>query len=43
MQTASRTRWGDSDDHRQRLSVGWSCGNPFYYAYGFGIVVTERA
>jgi hypothetical protein len=23
------------------LSVGWSCGNPFYYAYGFDIRVTE--
>jgi hypothetical protein len=22
------------------LTVGWSCGNPFYYAYGFGITVT---
>lgn len=24
------------------LSVGWSCGNPFYYAYGFHISVEER-
>lgn len=23
------------------LSVGWSSGNPFYYAYGFSISVTE--
>ncbi|MFE0326280.1 hypothetical protein ACFW08_05625 [Streptomyces sp. NPDC058960] len=23
------------------LSVGWSSGNPFYYAYGFDISVTE--
>jgi hypothetical protein len=23
------------------LSVGWSCGNPFYYAYGFDIRVKE--
>jgi hypothetical protein len=23
------------------LSVGWSCGNPFYYGYGFDISVTE--
>lgn len=23
------------------LSVDWSCGNPFYYAYGFTIVVDE--
>lgn len=23
------------------LSVGWSCGNPFYYAYGFHIAVRD--
>lgn len=23
------------------LSVGWSCGNPFYYGYGFDIAVSE--
>lgn len=23
------------------LSVGWSCGNPFYYGYGFDITVQE--
>ena len=23
------------------LEVGWSCGNPFYYAYGFEISVLE--
>lgn len=23
------------------LTVGWSCGNPFYYAYGFHISVEE--
>lgn len=23
------------------LSVDWSCGNPFYYAYGFSIKVEE--
>ncbi|GAA3018505.1 DUF7448 domain-containing protein [Streptomyces fulvorobeus] len=23
------------------LSVGWSCGNPFYYGYGFDITVKE--
>ncbi|HLL34167.1 MAG TPA: hypothetical protein VK545_09810 [Streptomyces sp.] len=23
------------------LSVGWSCGNPFYYGYGFDISVEE--
>ncbi len=25
------------------LTVGWSCGNPFYYAYGFAITVAEVA
>lgn len=24
------------------LSVGWSCGNPFYYGYGFHIAVSEE-
>lgn len=23
------------------LTVGWSCGNPFYYGYGFHIAVKE--
>lgn len=23
------------------LDVGWSCGNPFYYGYGFDILVKE--
>lgn len=23
------------------LSVGWSCGNPFWYGYGFNITVTD--
>lgn len=23
------------------LQVGWSCGNPFYYGYGFDILVEE--
>lgn len=23
------------------LSVGWSCGNPFYYGYGFRITVID--
>lgn len=23
------------------LTVGWSCGNPFYYGYGFSINVTD--
>jgi hypothetical protein len=24
------------------LTVGWSCGNPFYYSYGFDIHVVEN-
>ncbi|GAS92658.1 DUF7448 domain-containing protein [Mycolicibacterium brisbanense] len=24
-----------------KLKIGWSCGNPFYYAYGFGIHVSR--
>lgn len=24
-----------------RLTVGWSCGNPFYYGYGFDIKVRK--
>jgi hypothetical protein len=24
-----------------KLEVGWSCGNPFYYGYGFNISVKE--
>lgn len=26
-----------------RLKVGWSCGNPFYYGYGFDITVSEAS
>lgn len=29
--------WGDI----MRLQVGWSCGNPFYYGYGFDISVVD--
>lgn len=25
------------------LTVGWSCGNPFYYGYGFDITVQDAA
>jgi hypothetical protein len=25
-----------------KLSVGWSCGNPFYYGYGFDIIVASE-
>ena len=28
--------WGDI----LRLELGWSCGNPFYYGYGFDITIT---
>ena len=24
------------------LTVNWSCGNPFYYGYGFGITVEDQ-
>ncbi len=24
-----------------KLTVGWSCGNPFYYGYGFDITVED--
>lgn len=30
--------WGDI----LKLQVGWSCGNPFYYGYGFQIRVIEE-
>jgi len=39
--TEGYTRWhifADFGDVMQ-LEVGWSCGNPFYYAYGFDINV----
>lgn len=41
--TEGFTRWhiyADLGDVLQ-LTVGWSCGNPFYYGYGFDIVVKE--
>lgn len=28
--------WGDILE----LKVGWSCGNPFYYGYGYGFDIT---
>lgn len=37
------TRWhvfADMGDVLE-LTVGWSCGNPFYYSYGFDITVIE--
>lgn len=39
--TDGYTRWhifADMGDVLE-LTVGWSCGNPFYYAFGFEIVV----
>lgn len=39
--TEGYTKWhiyADMGDVLE-LDVGWSCGNPFYYAYGFDIVV----
>jgi hypothetical protein len=41
--TEGYTKWhiyADMGDVLE-LTVGWSCGNPFYYAYGFEIVVQE--
>lgn len=41
--TEGFTRWhvfADMGDVLE-LTVGWSCGNPFYYGYGFDIVVTD--
>jgi len=37
------TTWHIYADHGDilRLQVGWSCGNPFYYGYGFDISVVE--
>lgn len=40
--TEGYTKWhiyADLGDVAE-LKVGWSCGNPFYYGYGFDIVVT---
>ena len=39
--TDGYTRWHIYADFGDvvELEVGWSCGNPFYYAYGFDIVV----
>lgn len=37
--------WHIYADHGDvmRLQVGWSCGNPFYYGYGFDIQVVDVA
>lgn len=42
--TDGYTRWhiyADMGDVLE-LTVGWSCGNPFYYAYGFNILVADN-
>lgn len=31
--------WGDI----LRLDVDWDCGNPFYYIYGFDIIVEKKS
>lgn len=39
--TEEYTKWHIYADFGDvmRLDVGWSCGNPFYYGYGFDIAV----
>lgn len=39
--TESYNRWHIYADYGDilELTVGWSCGNPFYYGYGFDIYV----
>ena len=41
--TEEYTRWHIYADYGDmlQLDVGWSCGNPFYYGYGFDIAVIE--
>lgn len=41
--TDGYTTWHIFADHGDimRLKVGWSSGNPFYYSYGFTIVVSN--
>ena len=34
-------RWESAMGDVLELTVGWSCGNPFYYGYGFSIRVTD--
>ena len=42
--TEEYTRWHIYADYGDmlQLEVGWSCGNPFYYGYGFDIAVIEE-
>ena len=41
--TEGYTRWHIYADYGDmlQLDVSWSCGNPFYYGYGFDIAVIE--
>lgn len=41
--TEEYTKWHIFADYGDvlELEVGWSCGNPFYYSYGFDIVVED--
>jgi hypothetical protein len=43
--TEGYTKWHIYADFGDiiELNVGWSCGNPFYYAYGFSIAVEDVA
>ena len=38
------TKWHIFADYGDilELEVGWSCGNPFYYGYGFDITVVDE-
>ena len=42
--TEEYTRWHIYADYGDmlQLEVSWSCGNPFYYGYGFDIAVIEE-
>ncbi|MFF4026953.1 hypothetical protein ACFYY5_29295 [Nocardia elegans] len=42
--TGGYTKWHIFADFGDvlELEVGWSCGNPFYYGYGFDIFVVEE-
>ena len=42
--TDGYTRWHIFADFGDvvELNVGWSCGNPFYYGYGFNIIVQPK-
>ncbi len=42
--TGGYTTWHIFADYGDilQLQVGWSCGNPFYYGYGFHIAVVDE-